>query len=88
VHGLERFQNFHETELYIIKFSQSKFSVLTGVNSNTKFELVVRPVSYFERPNGVEQRYSHSRNLTGVLCPVTHWQARYHHVRITNCLHL
>jgi len=60
----------------------------TRVYSNTKFELVMRSMSYFERSNGIEQRYGHPCNLTTVLCPITYRQSWHHHIGIANRLHL
>ena len=62
---------------------------LTSVYSNPEFQFVFRLVSYckvfFHRVNEMK---CHTSDLASVFVTIPYGKPRYHHVRVTDCLHL
>lgn len=62
--------------------------MLTTVDANAQFELLVRSVRNLKCFDSLKQSKGHAANLTCMYLPITDWQARDNHVGITNRLHL
>ena len=58
------------------------------MHADPELELFVWLVADAERPDGLPQGQAHAGYLPGVVHPVPHGQARDHHVRVADGLHL
>lgn len=62
--------------------------MLTAVDANAQFELLVRSVTNLKCFDSLEESKGHAGNLTCMHLPITHRETRDNHVGITNRLHL